>query len=130
VRRHIAQQVGFEENARRDQTTHLVEERALDKFGNAMLQTSRACGGRHLRSVTLTGSLLKDLAAVCILTRPFRLQGHELNQTMHVYIVSKRDVSMAAMINLGAQSCLHVSLILLRSTQLSGTCGEIPLRGS
>jgi hypothetical protein len=83
----------------------------------------------HLRSVALTGSSLKDLAAVCILTRPFRLQDHELNQTMHIYIVSERDVSMAAMINLGAKSCLHVSLILLRSTQLSGTCGEIPLWG-
>jgi hypothetical protein len=54
----------------------------------------------------LTGSSSKDLAAVCILTRPFRLQGHELNQTMHIYIVSKRDVSMAAMINLGAQSLI------------------------
>jgi hypothetical protein len=83
----------------------------------------------HFRSVALTGSSLKDLAAVCILTRPFRLQGHELNQTMHIYIVSKRDFSMAAMINLGAQFCLHVSLILLGFTQLSDTCGEIPLRG-
>jgi hypothetical protein len=83
----------------------------------------------HLRSVALTGSSLKDLAAVCILTRPFRLHGHEFNQKMHIYIVSERDVSMAAMINLGAQSCLHVSLILLRSTQLSGTRGEMPLRG-
>jgi hypothetical protein len=35
---------------------------------------------------------------------------------------------MAAMMNLGAQSCLHVSLILLRSTQLSGTRGEMPLQ--
>jgi hypothetical protein len=83
----------------------------------------------HLRSVALTSSSLKDLAAVCILTRPFRLHGHEFNQKMHIYIISKRDVSIAAMINLGAQSCLHVSLILLRSTQLSGTCREMPLRG-
>jgi hypothetical protein len=41
---------------------------------------------------------------------------------------------MAAIINVGALSCLHVSLILLSlillgSTQLSGTCGEMPLRG-
>ena len=83
----------------------------------------------HLRSVTLTGLSLEDLAAVCILTRPFRLQGHELNQTMHIYIVSKRDVPMAAMIKLGAQSCLHVALILLRLTQLLDTWGEMPLRG-
>jgi hypothetical protein len=48
---------------------------------------------------------------------------------IYIYIVSKRDASIAAMINLGAQSCLHVSLILLGSTQLSGTCEEIPLQG-
>jgi hypothetical protein len=37
----------------------------------------------HLNSITLTGSCSDYLAAVCILTRPFRLQGHELNLTMH-----------------------------------------------
>ena len=47
----------------------------------------------------------------------------------YIYIVSRRDVSIEATINLGAQSCLHVSPILLGSTQLLGTCGEMPLRG-
>jgi hypothetical protein len=50
-----------------------------------------------------------------------------LNREMNQY--TERDVSMAAMINSGAQSCLRVPLILLKFTQLSGTCGEIPLRG-
>jgi hypothetical protein len=37
---------------------------------------------------------------------------------------------MAAMIDLGAQSCLHVSpiTVLLRPMQPSGTCEKVPLR--
>jgi hypothetical protein len=62
------------------------------KFSNAMPQTNEARRAAspvlkpetehsrsHLRSVALTGSSLRDLAAVCILTRPFRLKSHELN---------------------------------------------------
>jgi hypothetical protein len=44
---------------------------------------------RGITSVKLTGSSLEDLAAICILIRPSRLQRHELNQAMHTNIVLK-----------------------------------------
>jgi hypothetical protein len=144
VRRHIVQRARFEAGVPLVQTTalsgvagagqvrrcHDSTKRGVRRMVLPAFEPETEHPRSHVRSVTLTGSSLRDLAAVRILTRPFRLQGHALNQTMHICVVSKSDVSIAATINLGAQPCLHVSPILLGSTQLPGTCGEMPLRGN
>jgi predicted esterase YcpF (UPF0227 family) len=66
-----------------------VERRARDKIGNAVAQTDRPRLRSYLNGVTLGGWYPEDLAAVCILTKSFRLKGNKLNQTMYQNIVSK-----------------------------------------
>ena len=83
------------------QPPSLIGKQALEKSGNCMpekngSQTAVRRGFEpeverprsHLRSAALIGCSPGDLAAVCILTKSFRLQGRKLNQKMHQYTAS------------------------------------------
>jgi hypothetical protein len=102
VKYHIFKRVGFEVDARPVQTTAFGGEagtgQVRQRYASDELGARRTTWPgfepeiehplSHLISVTLTGSCSDDLAAVCILTRPSRLQYRKLDRMIHQYIAS------------------------------------------
>jgi hypothetical protein len=136
----------LEGNARLIHTMAFGGDRALDKFGNAMPQTSGAPRGQRDQASSprlniLAASqkrhahwLVARRSSDCLhldkAVQPTRSRAQSNDAS--IYCV-ERNVSMIAMINLGAQSGLHARVRSQHCQGLRsfpGTCGEIRLRGS